>query len=43
MPLWIWMAFNEIPAPQAFIGGTLVMGAVIADIVGDIRTHKPSM
>ena len=35
MPFWVWVAFQEIPAPRALLGGALVMGAVIADIVGD--------
>ena len=40
MPFWIWLAFQEAPAPRAVIGGALVMGAVIADIVGDQRAQK---
>jgi drug/metabolite transporter (DMT)-like permease len=40
MPFWIWLAFQEAPSPRALIGGALVMGAVIADIVGDQREQK---
>jgi drug/metabolite transporter (DMT)-like permease len=40
MPFWIWLAFHEVPAASAFAGGALVMGAVIADIAGDLRTQK---
>jgi drug/metabolite transporter (DMT)-like permease len=40
MPFWIWLAFGEIPAASAFTGGALVMGAVIADIVGDLRARR---
>jgi drug/metabolite transporter (DMT)-like permease len=42
MPFWVWLAFAEVPALRVFIGGALVLGAVIADIVGDIREQKPS-
>ena len=35
MPLWVWLAFAEVPALRALVGGALVMGAVVADIVGD--------
>jgi drug/metabolite transporter (DMT)-like permease len=42
MPFWIWVGFAEIPALRVFIGGALVMGAVIADIIGDSRTQRPS-
>ena len=40
MPLWVWLAFQEAPSSRALIGGALVMGAVIADIVGDQRGQK---
>lgn len=41
MPFWVWLAFAEVPAIRVFIGGALVMGAVIADIIGDMREAKP--
>jgi drug/metabolite transporter (DMT)-like permease len=40
MPFWVWLAFQEVPSPRALVGGALVMGAVIADIVGDARTQR---
>ena len=40
MPFWIWLAFNEVPGSRALVGGALVMGAVIADIVGESRSQK---
>jgi drug/metabolite transporter (DMT)-like permease len=42
MPFWIWLAFQEIPTPRALIGGALVMGAVVADIVSDSRAQRRS-
>lgn len=42
MPFWIWVAFRELPAVHALIGGALVIGAVVADIAGDARTRQPS-
>jgi drug/metabolite transporter (DMT)-like permease len=42
MPFWIWVAFAEVPTLRVLAGGALVMGAVIADIVGDIRAQRPS-
>jgi drug/metabolite transporter (DMT)-like permease len=35
MPFWVWLAFGEVPAIRALVGGALVMGAVVADIIGD--------
>src|SRR5258708_10451333 len=35
MPFWVWLAFQEIPAPRALVGRPLVVGAVIADIISD--------
>lgn len=40
MPLWIWVAFREIPAVHALIGGALVIGAVVADIAADPRSRR---
>jgi drug/metabolite transporter (DMT)-like permease len=37
MPFWVWLAFQEIPTSRALVGGALVMGAVVADIVTDSR------
>ncbi|WP_018323017.1 DMT family transporter [Bradyrhizobium sp. WSM2793] len=39
MPFWIWVAFREIPAVHALIGGALVIGAVVADIAGDRQSR----
>lgn len=40
MPFWVWVAFQEIPSVRALVGGTLVMAAVIADIVTDSRSQR---
>jgi drug/metabolite transporter (DMT)-like permease len=40
MPFWVWLAFQEVPSSRALVGGALVMGAVIADIVGDARAQR---
>ncbi len=40
MPFWIWLAFQEVPALRALAGGALVMGAVLADIIGDNRARR---
>ena len=42
MAFWIWVAFRELPAVHALIGGALVIGAVIADIAGDARSRERS-
>ena len=42
MPFWIWVAFAEVPTLRVLVGGARVIGAVIADIIGDIRTQRPS-
>ena len=39
MPFWVWLAFQEIPAARALVGGALVMAAVVADVVSD--TEEP--
>jgi drug/metabolite transporter (DMT)-like permease len=42
MPFWVWIAFDEVPASRALVGGTLVMAAVIADIIGDSQAKRRS-
>jgi drug/metabolite transporter (DMT)-like permease len=42
MPFWVWLAFQETPTLRALLGGALVMGAVIADTIGDGGARKPS-
>ncbi|MBR0862375.1 DMT family transporter [Bradyrhizobium sp. YCK136] len=42
MPFWIWVAFREVPAVHALIGGALVIGAGVADIAGDARKRRSS-
>ena len=42
MPFWVWLAFQETPTARALIGGALVMGAVVADIAGEMRALKHS-
>ena len=42
MAFWIWVGFGEVPAVLALIGGALVIGAVVADIVGDARVRRSS-
>jgi drug/metabolite transporter (DMT)-like permease len=40
MPFWVWLAFQEVPSVRALVGGALVLGAVIADIVADSRSRS---
>jgi drug/metabolite transporter (DMT)-like permease len=40
MPFWVWLAFQELPALRAFVGGALVVGAVIADLQGQPVAKK---
>ena len=42
MPFWVGLAFQEVPSSRALLGGALVMGAVIADIVSDTRAQRQS-
>jgi drug/metabolite transporter (DMT)-like permease len=40
MPFWVWLAFQEIPARRALVGGALVIGAVMADVIGDAHARR---
>jgi drug/metabolite transporter (DMT)-like permease len=43
MPFWVWLAFQEVPSSRALIGGALVMGAVLADIIADGRARVQTL
>jgi drug/metabolite transporter (DMT)-like permease len=32
-PLWVWLAFGEVPALMTCVGGAVVMAAVVADML----------
>jgi drug/metabolite transporter (DMT)-like permease len=36
-PLWVWLAFGEIPSHAAFLGGAIICAAVLLDIITDQR------
>ena len=42
MPFWIWVGFGDYPTLRVLAGGALVMGAVVADIIGDSKTQRRS-
>jgi drug/metabolite transporter (DMT)-like permease len=37
-PLWVFLVIGEVPGPLAFVGGGLVLGAVIARAMMSART-----
>jgi len=34
-PIWVWLAFNQKPATASFVGGVIVIVAVVANILGE--------
>jgi drug/metabolite transporter, DME family len=36
-PLWVWIFFNEVPAQETFIGGGLVLAAILWNIGAELR------
>ena len=42
-PLWVWLAFGELPSQPTCIGGGIVCAAVLLDLVADqMRSHRIS-
>lgn len=35
-PIWVWLAFNEIPSVATLLGGGLVLAAVLGHVVRDL-------
>ncbi len=38
-PIWVWLAFNQRPALASIVGGSVVMLAVIGNILGERATE----
>ncbi len=36
-PLWVWIFFSEVPAQETFIGGGLVLAAILWNIAAELR------
>ena len=39
-PLWVWIFFAEVPARETFIGGGLVLAAIVWNIGAELRKGK---
>ena len=37
-PVWVWLAFGEVPTAAAMVGGTIVLSAVVGHIVAEGRS-----
>jgi drug/metabolite transporter (DMT)-like permease len=37
-PVWVWLAFGEVPTTAAMVGGIIVLGAVVGHIVAESRS-----
>ena len=36
-PLWVWLAFGEVPAAATFYGGAMVLAAVLGQVLAEAR------
>lgn len=39
-PLWVWIFFYEVPPLETFIGGGLILGAILWNIDAELRKSK---
>ena len=39
-PLWVWIFFSEVPAQETFIGGALVLAAILWNIAAGLRKRR---
>lgn len=39
-PLWVWIFFNEVPARETFIGGGLVLAAILWNVGAELRKTR---
>lgn len=40
-PIWVWLAFAEMPAPLSLVGGSVVLAALVAHSALSLRRSKP--
>jgi drug/metabolite transporter (DMT)-like permease len=40
-PIWVWLAFAEVPAPLSLIGGAIVLSALVVHSALSLRRSKP--
>ena len=38
-PVWVWLAFGEVPTAAAMVGGIIVLSAVVGHLVADSRSQ----
>jgi drug/metabolite transporter (DMT)-like permease len=36
-PIWVWLAFGEVPAAATLIGGAVIMSALVFQIIATRR------
>ncbi len=39
-PLWVWLALGEVPTLVTLLGGTVVVGAVLANAIASLRRAR---
>jgi drug/metabolite transporter, DME family len=39
-PLWVWIFFSEVPAKETFIGGGLVLAAILWNVGAELRLSR---
>lgn len=40
-PIWVWLAFAEVPAPLSLVGGGVVLSALVVHSALSLRRSKP--
>ena len=40
-PIWVWLAFGEVPAALSLAGGLVVLGALVVHSGLSLRRSKP--
>ena len=40
-PIWVWLAFGEVPAPLSLLGGAIVLSALVVHSALSLRRSKP--
>jgi len=40
-PVWVWLVFGEVPRSETFVGGAILLGAMVLQAVSGVRRRRP--
>ncbi|GAB5468593.1 MAG: DMT family transporter [Rhodospirillales bacterium] len=42
-PIWVWLAFDEVPTRTTLVGGSILLGAMVLQAASGLRRRRPPL